>query len=414
MVNFYFIKRHACLLICFMGCLIFSFLFTKITLSKDIRGVTDKEIKIGLIADMTGPIASVTAILGQASRNYGQYMNNQGGINGRKITTIVEDDHYSIPIGIAAFKKLVFRDGIFALMGPYHTASIKALYGQMDKYKIPNLAFLPQPSVAYPVKTYMFTTGEFYDDDFGVIFYYILKMKKAKNTKFAFVTFDGESGKQVRKSVLNWAKHFNYKQSIHMGIIPLGAMEASSQVMTMKRKGVTHILLHHSVSAGALLLRELRKFGLKTPVFASLLSCSEDTVKLAGESSKSYIGSHAMSSWYDDTPGMKKLRKITLKLQPGTEKPWRSKYYTAGWLTSLLLCEAIKRAGKNLTPESCIKGLESLRNFDTGGISGPVTFSPTKHKGLSTVKLFKADPSSGKLVPITDWTNPPKKKAKRK
>ena len=387
---------------------ILTLIFCQTSFSEDVRGVSDTTIKIGGIADMTGPVASVTSILGQATRNYTRYINDSGGINGRKIECFIEDDRYSIPLGIAAFKKLVFRDKVFVLMGPYHTASIKALFGQMEKLKIPNLAFLPQPSIVNPIKKYMFTTGEFYDDDFGVIFEHIMHEQNPKDIKIAFVTYDGESGKEVLESIKKWAKHFKYEDPIRREIIPLGAMEASSQVMSIKRKGITHILVHHSVSGAALLLRELRKFGLKTPVFADLLSCSEDTVKLAGEASKNYIGAHGVSSWYDDLPGMKNVREVTLKYNPGTDKPWRSKYYTAGWIVMMILHEGIERAGKDLTPESCVNALESIKNFNTQGLCGPVTFSATDHKGFSAVRLFQADPSSGKLVPVTDWRDPPR------
>lgn len=403
-----FLKKCTHLFLIGIGSLILTLISSQASFSETVRGVTDTTVKIGIIADMTGPIASVTTPLGEAVRNYTRYINDKGGIHGRKVESIVEDDRYSIPLGIAAFKKLVFRDEVFAVMGPYNTGTIKALFGQIEKLKIPNVAFLPQPSIVNPIKRYMFTTGEFYDDDFGVIFDYIMNELKPKDMKIAFVTYDGESGKEVFDSLKKWAQFFNYKDPIHREIIPMGAMEASSQVLSLKRKGITHILLHHAGPSAALLLRELRKFGLKTPVFASLLSCSEDMIKLAGDASKNYIGAHGVSSWYDDTPGMKNVREITLKYHPGTDKPWRSKYYTAGWITMLLFHEGIARAGKNLTPDSFVQALESIKDFDTQGLCGSVTFSPTNHKGFSSVKLFKADPTSGKLVPITGWRNPPK------
>ena len=376
--------------------------------AEEVRGVTDTTVKIGLIAGMTGPSASVTGILGDVARDYTRYINDKGGIHGRKLISLAEDDRYSIPAGLAAFKKLVFKDEVFALSGPYTTPSMKALFGQMEKYKTPNLAAIPQPSMINPLKKYIFATGEFYDDDFGVIFEYIMNELKPKNMKIAFVTYDGESGKEVFDSLKKWTQFFNYKDPIQREIIPLGALEASSQVMSMKRQGITHILIHHMVANAALLLRELRKFGLKTPVFADLLSCSEDTVKLAGEASKNYISAIGFSSWYDDTPGMKKVREIALRYHPGTDKPWRSKYYTAGWVVMTLLHEGMARAGRDLTPDSFVQAIESIKNFDTQGLCGPVTFSPSNHKGLSSCKLFKADPASGKLVPITGWRNPPK------
>ena len=395
------------ILIC-IGFLFLTLVLVHVSFSESVRGVTETTIKVACIADQTGPIADVGIMLGEAPKHYIHYINDQGGINGRKIKYFLEDDHYSIPTGIAAFKKLVFKDEVFAIMGPYNTPSLKALFGQMEKLKIPNIGCLPQPPVVNPIKRYIFTTGEFYDDDIGVIFEYIIKELKPKDPKMAYVTFDGESGKEVLRSVERWARLFKVKYPIHSEIVALGAMEATSQVLSMKRKGITHILVHHSAPGAVVLLRELKKFGLDIPVFASLLSCAEDTVKLAGDASKNYIGAHGFSSWYDDNPGMKKVRDITLKYRPGTDIPWRTKMYTGSWVATMLLLEGIARAGKDLTPGSCVKGLEGIKDFNTQGLCGPITFSPTDHKGFSSAKIFRADPSSGKLVPITEWRNPPK------
>ena len=401
-------KRNVCLSISIAITTVYILIFNQVSFSENVRGVTETSVKIACVADQTGPIADVGIMLGEAPKHYIRYINDQGGINGRKIKYYLEDDRYSIPVGVAAFKKLVFRDEIFAIMGPYNTATIKALFGQLEKLKIPNVFCAPQPIAVNPLKRHLFVTGEFYDDDFGVIFEYVMKETKPKDPKIAFCTYEGESGKEVLESVKKWARLFKLKRPIHKEIIPLGALEVSSQVMSIKRKGITHILVHHSAPGAAVLLRELKKFGLSVPVFGNILSCTEDTVKLSGDASKNYIGAHGFSSWYDDNPGMKNIREITLKYRPGTDKPWRTKSYTGSWVSTMLILEGIARAGKNLNPDSCVKGLEGIKDFDTQGICGPITYSPTKHKGISSCKLFKADPSSGKLIPFTDWRNPPK------
>ncbi|MDY7034189.1 MAG: ABC transporter substrate-binding protein [Thermodesulfobacteriota bacterium] len=403
-----FLKKGTRLGLMSVLCFTTTLIFSQWSYSENVRGVTDTTIKIGMIADMTGPGTSVTGILGELLRNYTSYINERGGIHGRKVVSLLEDDRLSIPLGIAAFKKLIFRDKVFAILGPANTPSAKALFSKVEKHKVPNIALIPQEVVVNPLKRYIFMTVETYDDDFGVIFDYLVNERNAKDMKIAFVTYDGESGKEAWGYVKKWAQFFNHKHPIQKEIIPLGALESSSQVMSIKRKGITHILIHHMVANGALLLRELRKFGMSIPVYADLLSCSDDVVKLAGDSAKDYIGTHAFSSWYDDTPGMQELREITLKYHPGTEKPWRSKYYTFGWVAMSLLREGMLRAGKNLTPESCVKGLESITNFDTQGLCGPISFSPKDHKAFSSCRLYKADPPTGKLLPISDWRNPPK------
>ena len=68
--------------------------------------------------------------------------------------------------------------------------------------------------------------------------------------------------------------------------------------------------------------------------------------------------------------------------------------------------EGIKRAGKNLNAETFINALETLDNFDTGGLCGNVTYTPTRHKAGRYGKMYKADIEKEKFVPITDWREP--------
>jgi hypothetical protein len=72
------------------------------------------------------------------------------------------------------------------------------------------------------------------------------------------------------------------------------------------------------------------------------------------------------------------------------------------------LFKAIKRAGNNLTPDGLKTALESLRNFESGGVFPPVTYSNKNHEPVEMVKFFKADVENKRLVPISDWRKPKK------
>jgi len=98
------------------------------------------------------------------------------------------------------------------------------------------------------------------------------------------------------------------------------------------------------------------------------------------------------------------MREITLKYEPGTKE--KGKNYTLGWLMVTVAFEGMKRAGRNLDGETLVKSLEGMNNFDTGGLTVPISYSPTSHKGGSAWKIFKADPSTGKFTPMTGWRSP--------
>ncbi|RLB14434.1 MAG: hypothetical protein DRG82_13775, partial [Deltaproteobacteria bacterium] len=67
---------------------------------------------------------------------------------------------------------------------------------------------------------------------------------------------------------------------------------------------------------------------------------------------------------------------------------------------------AIKRCGKDLTREKLIKNLESMKNFDTGGITGNITYSHEDHCPLSAMRIVRADPKTTRYIAVTDWGYP--------
>lgn len=376
---------------------------------REVRGVTKDKIKIGLVVDHTGPLAGDIGLpITEAARIYTRHINDNGGILGRKLELIAEDDRYSIPAGIAAFKKLIYKDNILALIGPGSVGGVKALFGKIHKLKVPTLPIAPDKTMVKPFKRYIFMPFSVYGDQVGVFCDYILHDLKSKKPKITYVSFDVASGKAVLADTKEWAAFFNL--DLNSEVINAGSLDATSQVMSLKIKKPTHIIIHHGVMGAVLLLRELNKYGLNIPVFGTSPTCSDLIVTMAGIGSKNYIGASTFSTWYDTMDGVAKMREITLKYKPGTEKPYRSQIYTAGWIMATVLYEGIKRAGKDLNSESLVTALETINKMDTKGLCPLVSFSKTERKGSDQSKLYKGDPKSGKLLPISSWRKPPSMK----
>ena len=371
----------------------------------EIRGVTDTTVKIGVIIDLTGPSSPGAIPASKAIRNYTRHINDKGGIHGRKIKLIIEDDRYSIPAGVAAFKKLVFRDEVLGIIGPLSMGETKVLYKQIKRHKVPMVPLVYDEWAIRPYKRYIFNPTDLYDHEVGVMFEYAVKDMKMEDARIGFCYPDVESGKTVFKLGKKWAKFFGLK--LYPEVIPGGLLDVTSQVLSMKRNKVDLVVVHHIMSGAVALLKDMKKFGLHVPVMGTWPNCNEDTVTTGGSAAKNYMGAHAFSSWYDEGPGVAKMREITLKYHPGTEKPYRVKSYTVGWIMATIFYRGIELAGKDLNIETLVAGLESIKDFDTGGLVGPITFSSTSHAGLDSCKLFKADPPSGKLLPITDWRKLP-------
>lgn len=369
----------------------------------DVPGVTDSTIKVGLIMDQTGPAANVTVPVTQAVRSYLKHTNDRGGINGRKVNLLVEDDRYAIPMAISAFKKLVFRDQVFILIGPTSTGGVTALSGLIQKQKVPTVSIVSPEITVKPFKRYIFTVQDIYPGQMKVLIDYMLKDRNPKEPRIGLIYPDNETGKVDLETTLKWLKSHNLSPTSRQVFNP-GSFDASSQILNLKRDRVDHIILPGGIPQTATaLLRDLKKYGVNVPVFGSFATCAEEVIEMAGDAAKQFFSVNAMNSWYDDGPGLAEMRKITLKDYPGTEKPYRGKIYTLGWVLIVAPVEGLKRTGRDLDREAFIDKMETIKNLDTGGLSGPVNYSTTSHKGGNTWKIFKADPATGKFIALTDW-----------
>ena len=388
-----------------IGFFLFLIFITSSGYTEEARGVTDKTIKIGGIFDLTGPLVATIRPIVEGIRNYTRYTNDNGGLHGRKIKLIIEDDRYTISAAVAAFKKLIYRDKIFALIGPGSTGETRALTHKIMKQKLPTIPYAADKDIIDPYKRYLFLPLDTYGNQLGIIFDYIVKISKPNKPKIGVACADAGVKVSILKGVKKWSKFFNLEVKTIM--LPTNVLDTTSEILSLKRAKIDYIITVHTIPTAALLLKDNKRFGLNAKIFGTYSLTSEDIIKISGKGAKNFYGVHPYSSWYDDNPGMDKLRKITLKYHPGTEKPYRGKNYAGGWIGCTLLCEGIKRAGKNLNAETFVNAMETITKFDTKGICGLITYTSKSHEGLKYDKVFHANPKTGKLDPITGWIKSP-------
>ena len=105
-----------------------------------------------------------------------------------------------------------------------------------------------------------------------------------------------------------------------------------------------------------------------------------------------------------DVPGMAKLIEVRNKRNPKSKVP--PKYHILSYVNSLILGEGLKQAGKDLTREKLRDSLESIKDLDTMGLTGPISFSPKDHCPLTAMRVVKANPKTGFYDVVTDWGLP--------
>lgn len=371
----------------------------------DTQGVSKDTIKIGMTFDQTGPTVSIQGPIADAFKLYFRHINDQGGINGRKVKCIHEDDRYMVAQQVAAFKKLIYRDEVFALFQGGSSGGLLAILPMIMKQKVPTLAPPTNDKLVIPPRRYFFAAGVTYEDEIKIVFDYMFNVLKAKNPRIAIARPDTEHGKIGSVSAHEQAKLYGVELVSEVVISP-GALEASSQVINLKMAKADYVIAHMTDTNTTALVRDSRKLGFSPTFVGTKYAGGETVVKLGGKAAEKFYITSPFVPWYEDTPGMVELRKITLRYFPGTEKEERPAYYTQGWACGMIMAEVLKKAGKSPTREGLVEAFESLKDFDTGGISGLVTFDPNNHKGGNYCKIYKADIEKKRLVPVTSWLKP--------
>ncbi|MFA4911465.1 MAG: ABC transporter substrate-binding protein [Desulfobacteria bacterium] len=369
----------------------------------NVRGVTKDTIKIGVIMDQTGVIAQGGVPMVNGVKTYFRHINDQGGINGRKLKVIVEDDHYTIPAAFAAFKKLIFKDDVLTILACGGTGQTLALAKQIETHKVPVIPYSCAEAITTPLKRYIFTSSASYDDMIKVPIDYIMKDLKAENPKIAFVYPDVEYGKTGLQAVERYLSKYNLKLS-NKTVINLGEIDATSQILTLKKSDPDYIILHTVLGGLISFYRATKRYDLRGKVFGFFYIGEEYNIKATGDAMRDTIVASPIGYWGDNTPGMTELREITKKYQPDSER--KTLYYIHGWVISAICAEGLKRAGKNLDSDTLVEAYETFKNFSTGGISVPVSYSKNNHKGGIGNKLYKVDVKNQTFIPITDIREP--------
>ena len=363
-------------------------------------GVSANSIKIGWIGGVSGPIAFVAQNARIGMETYFKYVNDSGGINGRKIQLLSEDDGYQPVRTLAAYKKLKERDDVFAFCGNMGTVTTASLVSILEEDKIPLVApFGLSLSVTVPPKRYLFGIFGNYYDQMETLGQYIVK--SLKKTKISYLYQNDEAGQDGLKGLT--AALERDKLSLVQGVpFATGTQDFSAPVLKAKGGDPEVVVLLTVPVNSARIMKEIAKFGWKPLILGHAPIVDEQLVEMAGDAAEGVRAAGLTVLHNSDTEVVKTYRERLAKYFPGTRPTfWSLQAYVAG----MVCAEGLKRAGENLTREGLVNALETLKNFETG-IVGPITFGPNVRAGNRSVAIMEVKNRS--FVQITGWVSPSK------
>jgi branched-chain amino acid transport system substrate-binding protein len=363
----------------------------------DNRGVSKNEIVLGMHTDLSGPAATYGVSSSNAVKMRFDEVNEKGGIHGRKIRLVIEDSQYQVPRAVQAGAKLIHRDKIFAMVAPLGTPMNNALFKDQFDAGVPNLFPLSAARSMYePFNKLKFYGAASYVDQVraGINYFVTKKGKKAVCAMYQ----DTDFGKEVLDGVQMQADKLKIKLVETTTHKPTD-QDFTAQITRLKGAGCDLVVLGTIVRDSIVPYATARKIGWTDVDFLGAAS-SYDLVVAAAQGGVTE-GLYAMGLTdmpYRDT------------LSPAAQA-WFDRYkerYKAdpnigaiyGQVAADLTALGLEKAGSDLTVNSFVKGLESIRGYHDIFNGPEVNFAPDKHQGANS--SFLAVVKGGRWVRLTD------------
>jgi branched-chain amino acid transport system substrate-binding protein len=363
----------------------------------------DDVVTVGACQPITGRFAFAGIAINAGLQDYLNLANEKKLVPGKKFNYVYEDSGYDVEKAVACFKQIMAKHSPVIMYGE-STGLGKAIAPELNsRYKVLYASASFSSELADPKNhPFSFISGPTYSDMFGVLLEYIARNKGAARPKVAFFYSDTEFGKDPIP--------FARKRAAELGIdvvneivTKAGAVDVTSEVLQLKKTNPDYVIFQGYILSPIIeVIRATRDFGLKTRFMGTFWSMDKGIIEKLGQDAEGYMGVMPYAYFYEESaPGIAAMRAYNQKAHP--EVKYQPNSYIQGWFTGMVYVEAVKRvvaAGKPVTGENLAAVLDTIKDWDTGGVTGKVTF--VNHKA-GVGRVYKANAAKGIFEPASDW-----------
>jgi branched-chain amino acid transport system substrate-binding protein len=359
-------------------------------------GASDKEIKIGNTNPYSGP-ASAYGTIGKTIGAYFKMVNEQGGVNGRRITWVSYDDGYSPPKTVEMVRKLVEQDEVLFVFQTLGTPSNTAIHKYMNMKKVPQLHVATGATKWDDPKAHPWTMGwqPNYQTEGRIYAQYILQEKP--NAKIAILYQNDDYGKDYLKGMKDGLGAKAASMIVKEVSYEVTDPTVDSQMVQLQASGADTFFNITTPKFAAQAIRKAFDIGWKPLHFLNNVSASVGSVltpagldKSVGLISTQYIKDPLDSQWANDKAVLD-WKAFMAKYYPEGDLKDASNIY--GYTVASTLHQVLKQAGNNLTRDNIMKQAASMKGFRVETFLPGITINTgdSDYAPIQAVQLIKFD-----------------------
>ena len=359
-------------------------------------GATNTEIKIGNIMPYSGP-ASAYGVIGHIEAAYFRKVNDEGGVNGRKINFISYDDAYSPPKAVEQARKLVEDDEVLLIFNSLGTPSNSAIQRYMNHEKVPQLFVATGATKWNDPKNFPWTMGwqPSYQAETGIYAKYILKNKP--NAKIGVLYQNDDYGKDYLKGLIDGLGDKAKSLIVSKQAYEVSEPAIDSEMVNLKASGADVFVDITTPKFAAQSIRRAAEIGWHPMFLLNNVSASVGSVlqpagldHAQGIISAAYLKDATDPEWTNDKD-MREWKAFMDKYAPDADKSDGSTVYA--YAVARTMVQVLKQCGNDLTRANIMKQAASLKNFDPGLLIPGITIntSPDNFAPIRQLQLIRFD-----------------------
>lgn len=360
-------------------------------------GVTDTEILLGSASVLEGPANFLGTQTNHGFMTYLNYVNEvEGGVNGRKLKLIALNDSYEPLPCVQATQKLINEEQVFILANYVGTPTSVKAQPVWTNAKIPVTGFFTgAETLRTPFNRYnIHIRASYYQEAAAIVDAFVKQLGFKKIAVFYQYDAFGEAVKKGTEIALE-----KYGMApVAYGSFERNTLNVEEGLAKIKDSQPEGIVMVGTYSPLAKFVKEARKAGLtKTVIHTVSFVGPEVYAKELGDTTDRVVVTQVMPPYDESTlPAVVQYKELLAKYYPNDKPNFVS---LEGFIDAKALVEGLKRSGKNLTREGYIDAIETMKNFDLGGIV--VTYGANDHAGQDEV--YYTQIINGKFSEIKDW-----------